>query len=103
MVSGVCRGPIPRLVRLRIGVRVQDKVSAWVVLASPLREAPFRVRGDGRGVCGLTPSVRWTSPPNTTMKSWDTNLLFGSSNLGETRRGAFLLRPEIFIPFWGYR
>ena len=28
---------------------------------------------------------------------------FGFSPFGETRRWAFSLRPEIFIPFWGYR
>jgi hypothetical protein len=38
------------LVRLQIGVRVQDKVSVAGGLASPLREAPFMVRGDGKGV-----------------------------------------------------
>jgi hypothetical protein len=49
---------------------------------------------------GATPSVRWTSPPNTTIDLWYANLSIESSDLppsfyfgdaprGETRRWAF--------------
>ncbi len=46
----------------------------------------------------LPPSVRWTSPPNTTMKSWDENRELESSDLGETRRWAFPCNRDIIHP-----
>jgi len=65
-------------------------------------------RGRGRGDLspivvifqrGETPSVRWTSPPNPTMKIWDENGEFESSDLGETPRWAFPCKSNKYSSF----
>jgi len=53
--------------------------------------------GEGRGRGGKTPSVRWTSPPNTTSQIWVANWAVESSDLptgcyarGDSAMGIFL-------------